>query len=608
MLRWCVWLLWIFSAFSAAQSQETGEPLEPLDRAAMQGELERLEQICYRLGLEAEGEICRDWLQPPRPDQQRFYLPGELPAETSSPDGVRWRVHFIQARKRYAAHIFEQALKHAEEGQESTAYRLLWQVLREDPEHLQALKILGPLASALSSRPQKRAFSQPAELSTIGAIQRWQSRHFEILSRLPASESQRIARELEQFYALWTQCFYEVWAPPNTLKARIAKGSPAWPEPTRISVMILGDRQEYLKVLGVAESKIAISVGYYSPQLRRSYFYSADSNQDTLYHELTHQLFAEGSILSSSAQVRLDQVPGAWCIEGIALYMESLRPSPEGWTLGGVDAVRLQTARYRALRDGYWPEWQPFQQATIAQWKEDSNVALSYSHAAGLTHLFFDLHPDKNLSRANFVRYLSGVYAGSSQPDQLLAMLGADEPSAADSYRQLLQVTDGQLEDLLPSSARLKQLVLSQSQLGNWQLLQQFRNLEWLDASFANLPDDECGWLKELQQLERLGVEGTRFGNQALSNVAKLPKLTELDLSLCKIDDKGLKALANHPNLEVLWLNQTLVTTEALKTLESLPKLKQCDVANTQISPAAWNDFASKHPRLRGEVPVSRAE
>ena len=119
-----------------------------------------------------------------------------------------------------------------------------------------------------------------------------------------SATSQRIVRQLEQYYALWTQLFFPFWASPGTLQKRFDGKATSWPRHDRLVVVLLKDRAEYLEVLGVAEDNIGISVGYYNPGAKMSFFYLAENMNATLYHELTHQLFLE----ATSIDARLKRV------------------------------------------------------------------------------------------------------------------------------------------------------------------------------------------------------------------------------------------------------------------------------------------------------------
>lgn len=586
-----IWSLFCTLPIAVAQQEQTA-----LTRADFAAELGRLEKICERLELTKEGEICRRWLAPSRTDHHRLYLPADFPAETGKKEVDSWRNHFVNARKRYAEHLYSSAKIAAEQGKEVEAYRLVWQTLRENPEHAEAKRVLGKLATSLAARPQQRNGVKVNELNLLGNINRWQSPNFQLYTRASAKASLAMVQQLEQFYVLWTQCFYELWAPAGVLKDRIAGGERAWPDSDRMNVVLLGSRDEYLKLLGTSEENIGLSVGYYNPTIKMSIFYTADDLTETLNHELTHQLFSEASDLPPSPLI--EKVEGAWCIEGIALYMESLTSTDEGFTVGGLDARRLQTARYRALRDEYWPLWDDWCRGSLLNWKASTEVALMYSHAVGLTHLFFDILPERAEARSVFINYIRSVYVGKQSPDKLFEILGGSEQKAQLNYRKWMTITDEQLKSLVESPEQVRNLVLSRSQLSDWSLLAKLTRLKWLDVSFSNITNDQTAWITELTELQRLSFEATKLDSSVMPSVAKLRKLNELDVSMCTVDDAGLASLVSNSNIETLWLTGTKITTKSLPTLSTMTKLKSCDVNQTVITKEQWQEFVSKHPRL----------
>lgn len=572
------------------------EAAESFTREQMTRELQRLGKVCDQLGLQAQSELCSQWLLPERKDQHRLFLPDDFPAESGKKDIDSWRGHFIAARKKYADYLFAQAKTEASAGDEEKGYRLLWQTLRENPEHVEARRVLGSLVTGLSGRPQSKNNYKVNELAALGTVTRWQSANFLLYSRANAKQSLDLAARLEQFHILWTQVFYQLWAPRDLLKRRLAGGNDPWPDYERVKVVMLGTRAEYLKLLGGTEENIGLSVGYYNPTVRMSIFYPADDLDETLNHELTHQLFSEISQVETTAT--LEKVEGAWCIEGLALYMESLASSPEGWTVGGLDAKRLQTARYRALRDEYWPLWESWCKGSLLNWKASSEIALMYSHAAGLTHLFMDLLPEQS-GRQPFMDYVRTVYSGRQMPGELLKLLGGSEQNAQNTYRSQMTINDLQLQSLANNPQHVKQLVLCRSQLEDWEILSKFTQLTWLDLSYSNISQEKSKWISDLKNLRRLSLESTKLDSSIMPAVSQLRKLTELDLSLCGIDDRGLAALVSHASLETLWLAGTKVTEKSLPTIATMPNLTHCDVSSTVIDGEPWESFVAKNPRFK---------
>jgi len=578
-----------------------------LDRAAMQLEMKRLAGICDTVQLVDEAITCRDWvIVDERLDQRRLYLPVELPAEdASNAKQASWCRHFIAARRGHARWLYAETQRLARAGDEAEAFRTLWQAMREDPGHAEGRRVLGSLVNAVQVRPRLRPgtaahpdFGWPAR-----SYNRVQTPHFMLTSRADTRASIEIAQRLEAAHALWSQLFFEQWAKPGQLAAKLAGETSAWNESRKMEVILLKDREEYIETLGVREANIGVSVGYYNNRSKQSFFYPSEELQATFFHELTHQLFSESSRIDTLNDA--GSQGGIWILEGIALYMESLRSHGTYWTVGGIDAPRMQTARYRAVRDGYWPAWNTFAGGTIDQWKEDPNVALYYAHSAGLTHALFDLLPaantksDTKSARDSYMAALTATYEGRPTSSLgLLRQLAEDEEAAKLKYQALMTVTDEQLTALNRSGVQVTELVLagSEFQPETWQVLGEQRKLQWLDLSFCNCLSRDLGWLGGLKQLERLSVEGSAVDGAVMKQVAELKALEELDLSGCAIDDRALQALRGHPKLEILWLTNTQVTDAALPILGTLPNLKACDIGGTKITPAAWDAFLREHP------------
>lgn len=581
----------------AAVAQESPQP--ELDRGQFQNELSRLAGICGDLELAREAEICRRWLPSPRQDRTLLFQP--KPAWDEQQDSVAlssWAKHFNAARQKYANYLFQRAQQQVADN-EQTAYIQLWQVLREHPEHRAARQVLGALAKGATVRPRlTRGRTAHPELGwPAGSYRRIDTPHFRLTTRADNQASLQLARKLEVFYTLWTQVFYPLWAPPGLLQDKLAGKSTSWPKHRGMEVFLLKDRNDYLQVLGIAEDNIGASVGYYNPSAKKSFFYPAEELEATLYHELTHQLLMEATHIDAKADAGTRG--GVWILEGIALYMESLADRGSYWTVGGWEAPRLQTARYRGVRDGYWPAWSTFAQGTTEDWKADPDIARLYSHAAGLTHVLLDGLGEE--SRRRYLQTLVGVYQGQDDSQELLASLAGSEEQAKVRYQERLRIDDGDVRALNADGTQPRDLVLCGSELTqeSWRSLGQLTQLEWLDLSFSNVAEEDLDWLPAAQSLTRLSLEGTTFSGQRMSEVASLPGLVELDLSGCPIDDAAIAALRGHRTLQVLWLHQTPLTDASLPVLATISKLERCDITGSRITPSAWQKFLQEHPHLR---------
>ncbi len=69
-----------------------------------------------------------------------------------------------------------------------------------------------------------------------------------------------------------------------------------------------------------------------------------------MLHEATHQLFQESARTSNTAGLNMR----FWMLEAVACYMETLETIPQGWFVGGTDALRVKAARQRLLSDQFY--------------------------------------------------------------------------------------------------------------------------------------------------------------------------------------------------------------------------------------------------------------
>lgn len=569
------------------------------DRVKFDSELRRLVAICEQLGLAPEAEISRRWIAPERSDQLKLYLPVDLHDENvASREQASWAAHFNQARKRHADFLFDTAGRTCA-ANEQLAYSCVWQALRENPEHEQAQSVLGALAKSGTVRPRltRARIAHPEFHWPANSYSKIQTPHFELTTRADPRESIALASRLEDFYALWTQVFFPLWAPPGLLESKLQGKTTPWPKHRGIEVFLLKDRADYLQTLAVAEGSIGLSVGYYNPGVQKSFFYPIEGSDRTLYHELTHQLLMEATRIG--AQPKTGSQQGIWMLEGIAMYLESLSSRDNYWTVGGYESPWLQLARYRGLRDGFWPDWESFTKGNTEAWKSDPSISNLYAHAAGLTHVMLDSLDAAG--REAYFRALVATYQGQMESASLLSLLGDTEEAAHTKYEDLLVLQDAQVAAIVASHTQPSELVLCASELSRdtWKMVGTLDRLEWLDVSFSNATSQDLAWLSTARTLQRLSLEGTAVTGQILELVAKLPKLEELDLTGCAISDEALLALRGQPTIQTLWLGQTQVSRQSLATLASMPKLRRCDITGSKIPAAAWSEFVKQHPILQ---------
>src|SRR5690606_23815498 len=114
-------------------------------------------------------------------------------------------------------------------------------------------------------------------------------------------------------------------------------------------------RQEFVLRLRDKQAGIEYSNGLYLPNERTTFsFYNADdlaANEETLIHEVTHQLLSE----SLRVPQRIGVEDNFWLVEGIACYLESFEVAPNGnIRVGDPRHVRIENARQRLLEINFF--------------------------------------------------------------------------------------------------------------------------------------------------------------------------------------------------------------------------------------------------------------
>jgi hypothetical protein len=203
----------------------------------------------------------------------------------------------------------------------------------------------------------------------------------------------------------------------------------------RHSVVYFRNRDEYVQSLRAAFPNVAGSVGVYVERTRRAYFFAGETSDDrTLLHEATHQLFHESRRVAPT----VGRAANFWIIEGIAMYMETLREEQGFHVLGGWDDARIQAARVRLLNDSFYVPLAELTAYGMDKFQPGQpRVATLYSQAAGLTH--FLIHYDHGRHRDALVDYLSAVYRGAAPPDLLSRLTRTSYGELDRQYRQYME-------------------------------------------------------------------------------------------------------------------------------------------------------------------------
>ncbi len=425
-----------------------------------------------------------------------------------------------------------------------------------------------------------------------------ESGSFHVTTDHSEQAGRRLVERLEELRDIWQQLFFRYHSNTAALARRLEGSTSVSRNPRRYKVVLFRDRQEYVEHLQRIEPRIGVSVGYYLESQKTAYFYIDDQpKDDTYFHEVTHQLFAETGRVVSGVGVR----GNAWIIEGVAMYMESLRKMGHYYTAGGIDANRLQYARYRTLSQRFYV---PLEQL-VAMGRQDlqqhEDIRMLYSQSAGLATMLMDYR--RGVYRRALVDYLRVVYQGRDRVDSLASLASVPLADLDGQYLEFLNVTDADLAALAdaPPARNLSLGRTSVTDEGMKHLKGQTL-LEWLDVGNTTVGDDGLAALCSATRLNHLIVEQTRISDASLETISNFRELEILDLTGTAITDEGLSHLRSLTKLKELWIGDTAIGDAGLVHLEGLKCLETLDVGGTNVTIEGWDRLKKVLPSLNTDA------
>jgi len=441
-------------------------------------DIEQLAAWCEGRGLSEQARQTRRCLSPQ--DPYKLYVPvlpekvgrAELPPD-APPEVVEWDGRLARLRRDQAGALFELARRAVRSHRVGLAYDLAMAAVRANPDHEALRRLLGFqeylgqwhtadevrnlragqvwhakfgwLPKAYVGRyEQGQRYSRGRWISAAedAAEHRdirdgWlvETEHYTIRSNHSLEAGVALGTKLERLQRLWRQLFVRYYATEAQVVAMF-DGRARGIQTPKYHVVYFRDREDYNRSLRGALPKIEISVGVYYAPTRTAYFFAGKDSEDrNLCHEATHQLFHQSRRVSPD----VGQKANFWIIEGIALYMESLREEDGYYVLGGFEDQRMIAARYRLLQDNFYVPLQELTTYGMEKVQKHPQIATLYSQAAGLTN--FLIHYEGGRYRDALVAYLSDVYSGRDTPDTLAQLTGSSYDQLDKQYRQFMEAS-----------------------------------------------------------------------------------------------------------------------------------------------------------------------
>lgn len=434
-------------------------------------ELEALARSCDQKKLPDEAAKTRAWALPVAPLTLTVAIPDDSFSKTiPNSANAQWVEAFRKLRQTEGKRLFDLALAAAAERDYALAYRLVHETLREDADHEAARRLLG-------YKVHQGQWLTPYELNKAQAGQVWHEQfgwlllknvkryeagerfskgrwvsadedarqhadidrgwdvvteHYQVRTNHSLEEGVKIAARLEEFYRVWRQLFVRFYTSDEQLARLFRTGLPANRTPPQHKVRYFRNRDEYIGALKREQPHIDITGGYYLPSSRTAYFFvGPEENDSNIYHEATHQLFAE---LKPVKQIGVKA--NFWIVEGIACFFESYRPDNALAIVGGADALRLENARAR-LVEGKYLSLDELCGLGMADLQRHDEIKMVYSESAGLT--YFLLFADEGRYRSALVDYLSAVYGNRDDRLTLAELTDTSYSKLDEQFRKFIQ-------------------------------------------------------------------------------------------------------------------------------------------------------------------------
>jgi hypothetical protein len=433
--------------------------------------------------LADQAKLTRQWTG--KRDPNKLYVADlpraigrpELPADTPA-DVAEWDRRFWQLRRQQAKSLEALARKAVRADRAALAFDLVISAIREDPDYDTIRRLLGyqkfrngwytlyEIEKLKSGQvwhekfgwlPAKylRRYQQGERWSPKGWVTAaedarlrrditngWdiETEHYAIRTNHSLEGGVQLGVKLEQVFRVWRELFIRYFATPaqvaELFDGRARKRQMPFPQ---LRVVYFRDRDDYVRGLPILfpnlkQEVVGMSEGVYIADAQRAFFFAGKEQDDrTMYHEATHQLFHQTRPVANDVGFRAN----FWIVEGIAMYMETLRREDGFLVLGGFDDARILAARYRLLHDNFYVPLAEFSSFGLQKLQADPRIGTLYSQAAGLTQ--FLVHYDGGRYRDALVAYLSAVYSGADTPVILAQLTGASFADLDKQYREYIK-------------------------------------------------------------------------------------------------------------------------------------------------------------------------
>jgi len=376
-------------------------------------------------------------------------LPEEVspPLSLSLPDEERaWRAKLQKIERDYAVDLYKIARDALRLGHPTLTWQLVREVAFHDPDNASARSMLGYVqdkgrwTTPFLKRMSVKGFVDHPRFGWIDSKQvaryekgerffngQWMSaekeaalrsdfnnaweigtEHFLVRTNLGLEQGVELSRQLE----VYQKFFMLEYAPFFNSRQQIEKlldigARPQWNESGRYRVSFYRNRDEFVAALRSRMPGIEKANGLYMPRDKTAYFFSeseaaqAAERQETMYHEVTHQLLGE----SRPGIFDVGEHSDFWAVEGFPCYMESFVPGEQGGDVGDPRHIRIFWARRKIIEENEYRPMREFMKLGRTQFPLQAEA---YNQSAAMVHFF--LNAEEGRYRDAFIHFLTVVY------------------------------------------------------------------------------------------------------------------------------------------------------------------------------------------------------
>ena len=447
-------------------------------KARYAADLGRLAAWCQQKDLTAEAQKTVDLVAPPDPHKVMLpVLPQEVGSlhapESTSGVLAEWHRRLLKLRQDQATALFGLAQRCVRRHQASLAYRLALDAIKANPDHEASRRVFGfqkyqnqwhTLYEVLMLRNgmvwhEKFGWIEKTNLPRYERGERlmgvtwidadndaalhaeiasgWdiETEHYRIRTNHSIEAAVALGVKLENLHRLWRQIFLGYYSSESDVEALFSGRPASNMKSPRLDVVYFRDKQQYHRALKPIMPDVGISMGLYVAENRTAYFFAGNKDSErTMYHEATHQLFQQSRRVGDD----LGRRANCWLIEGIAMYMETLRREGDYFVFGGLSDVRIEAARFHLEKKDFYLPFDRLVRMGVQDLQGHPEIAKLYSQIAGMTH--FLVHYEDGRYRDALVSCLAATYDGSQDPDLLARMTGTDYAELDKQYQAYMKI------------------------------------------------------------------------------------------------------------------------------------------------------------------------